>query len=108
MQGEEKKERWPFQPGDVVRIRKAWNALLAGKMVMILGAHSTTEWVISLLEGPALSVSEDRRGYVVTRTMIADDWALEPLGRAPRRRHMETVTDLVVQEARLRLEVSEE
>lgn len=68
------------KPGDLARIRKAWNELLEGRLVFIRRAYSSTEWLVYLLDGPAFSVSEDRCHLVVARSMIADDWALEPVG----------------------------
>lgn len=70
------------KPGDLARINKAWNELLEGRLVFIRRAHSSTEWLVYLLDGPAFSVSEDRCHMVVARAMIADDWALEPIGGA--------------------------
>ncbi|VVE90429.1 hypothetical protein PBR20603_04413 [Pandoraea bronchicola] len=68
------------KPGDLARIKKAWNELLEGRLVFIRRAYSATEWLVYLLDGPAFSVSEDRCHLVVARSMIADDWALEPVG----------------------------
>lgn len=68
------------KPGDLARIKKAWNELLEGRLVFIRRAYSATEWLVYLLDGPAFSVSEDRCHLVVARSMIADDWALEPIG----------------------------
>ncbi len=67
------------KPGDLARIKKAWNELLEGRLVFIRRAYSSTEWLVYLLDGPAFAVSEDRCHLVVARAMIADDWALEPL-----------------------------
>ncbi len=68
------------KPGDLARINKAWNELLEGRLVFIRRAYSATEWLVYLLDGPAFSMSEDRCHMVVARAMIADDWALEPVG----------------------------
>lgn len=70
------------KPGDLARINKAWNELLEGRLVFIRRAYSATEWLVYLLDGPAFSMSEDRCHMVVARAMIADDWALEPIGGA--------------------------
>lgn len=70
------------KPGDLARINKAWNELLEGRLVFIRRAHSSTEWLVYLLDGPAFSMSEDRCHMVVARAMIADDWALDPIGGA--------------------------
>ena len=67
------------KPGDLARIKKAWNELLEGRLVFIRHAYSATEWLVYLLDGPAFSISEDRCHMVVSRSMIADDWALEPI-----------------------------
>lgn len=87
------------KPGDLARIKKAWNELLEGRLVFIRRAWSETEWLVYLLDGPAFSVSEDRCHLVVARAMIADDWALEPIGGA-RRADTDSVTDSVDQSVR--------
>ncbi|VVE68900.1 hypothetical protein PAN31117_03133 [Pandoraea anapnoica] len=88
------------KPGDLARIKKAWNELLEGRLVFIRRSYSSTEWLVYLLDGPAFSVSEDRCHLVVARSMIADDWALEPIG-GQRREPSEEATDSVCQSARL-------
>ncbi len=88
------------KPGDLARIKKAWNELLEGRLVFIRRAYSSTEWLVYLLDGPAFSVSEDRCHLVVARSMIADDWALEPVG-GQHRKLAEEATDSIGQSARL-------
>lgn len=85
------------RPGDLARIRKAWNGLLEGRLVLVRHSYSETEWLVRVLDGPAFGLSEDRRRYVVTQTLIADDWALEPLGREPQPPNADAVTDSVAQ-----------
>lgn len=94
------------KPGDLARIKKAWNELLEGRLVFIRRAYSETEWLVYLLDGPAFSMSEDRCHMVVARAMIADDWALEPIGGA-RDEEADDVTDSDDQSVRHPQEASE-
>lgn len=77
--GEVRTTKLRCKPGDLARIRKAWNTLLEGKLVLVRRAYSDTEWLVCLFDGPAFALSEDRQRYVATQTLIADDWALVPL-----------------------------
>ncbi|HDR9802416.1 TPA: hypothetical protein QDC55_003290 [Burkholderia cenocepacia] len=67
------------RPGDLARIKSAWNTLLIGKIVLVRSAYTDSEWLVTLLDNPALTIRENRTGFVVTRAFIADDWSLEPL-----------------------------
>lgn len=95
------------KPGDLARIKKAWNELLEGRLVFIRRAYSSTEWLVYLLDGPAFGVSEDRCHLVVARAMIADDWALEPIGGV-RDDEREEVKGSSERQVRLPLGASEE
>ena len=95
------------KPGDLARIKKAWNELLEGRLVFIRRAYSATQWMVYLLDGPAFAISEDRCHMVVARAMIADDWALEPIGGV-RQDGSEDVKDSASRPTRLPLGASEE
>ncbi|ARK80994.1 hypothetical protein BOC40_11725 [Burkholderia pseudomallei] len=75
----EAKIRLRCRPGDLVRIKSSWNSLLVGRSAFVRRAYSECEWVINLLGEPALVPSEDGARIIVARSIIADDWALEPL-----------------------------
>lgn len=77
---EEGTMRLQCRPGDLAKIKRAWNALLVGKLVHVRRVHEGNKWLVSLLGEPALGVGEDRQRFVMTRTLIADDSALEPVG----------------------------
>ncbi|BET09407.1 hypothetical protein THI4931_04490 [Pandoraea sputorum] len=94
------------KPGDLARIKKAWNELLEGRLVFIRRSYSATQWMVYLLDGPAFAISEDRCHLVVARAMIADDWALEPIGGV-REDDDEDATDSANQRTRLPLEAFE-
>ena len=72
-------EKPQCKAGELARIKTARNKFLEGKLVLVRCRYSGTEWVVKMLEGPALARSEDRSRYVVTSVLIADEWALEPL-----------------------------
>lgn len=74
-------EKPQCKAGELARIKTARNKFLEGKLVLVRGRYSATEWVVRMLDGPALVRSEDRSRYVVTSILIADEWALEPLSR---------------------------
>lgn len=93
------------RPGDLARIKKAWNVTLVDQIVLIRRPYTDSEWFVTLLAGPALAFSEDRSRLIVTRTMIADDWALEPL-RGERSLYADEIMDSVAPAALLRLEAS--
>lgn len=83
MEGETKNNGLRCRPGDLAKIKSAWNQLLVGKLVVVRRSYSESEWVVRLLDLPALAISEDRKGHVITKTIIAGDWALEPLRDVP-------------------------
>lgn len=76
---EDAKIRLRCRPGDLVRIKTSWNSLLVGRSAFVRRAYSECEWVINLLGEPALVPSEDGARIIAARSIIADDWALEPL-----------------------------
>ena len=76
---EEAKSRLRCRPGDLARIKLSWNSLLVGRTAFVRKAYSQTEWIISLLGEPALVPSEDGTRIIAARSIIADDWALEPI-----------------------------
>lgn len=78
---EEAKSRLRCRPGDLARIKLSWNSLLVGRTAFVRKAYSQSEWIISLLGEPALVPSEDGTRIIAARSIIADDWALEPLMR---------------------------
>lgn len=65
--------------GDLARIKAAWNRLLEGAHVLVCRAHGEGNWIVRLQDEPAFALSEDRQRYIVTRTLVAPDWALDPL-----------------------------
>lgn len=75
----EAKNRLRCRPGDLVRIKSSWNSLLVGRSAFVRRAYSECEWVIALLGEPALVPSEDGTRIIAARSIIADDWALEPI-----------------------------
>lgn len=75
----EAKNHLRCRPGDLVRIKSSWNSLLVGRAAFVRRAYSECEWVINLLGEPALVPSEDGTSIIAARSIIADDWALEPL-----------------------------
>lgn len=94
------------KPGDLARIRRAWNELLKGRLVLVRRAYSETEWLVRVLDGPAFGVSEDRRRYVVTQTLIAEDWALEPLSGEQQPKSEDAAMDSSARWARFHPEAS--
>lgn len=88
------------KPGDLARIKRAWNALLVGELVFVRSYLSENVWLVSLLGEPALGVGADRKRLVVTRTLIAEDAALEPLDRWRESNGLEAVTGSGEREAR--------
>ncbi len=95
-----------YKPGEMARIKIARNKLLEGKVVLIRSRYSATEWVVRMLDMPALVMAEDRSHYVATRALIADEWALEPLCRSGAR--SSEITDSTAQEARPQTAAAEE
>lgn len=76
---EEAAIRLRCRPGDLARIKSSWNSLLVGRTVFVRRAYSDCEWIIALLGEPALVPSEDGARVIAARSIIADDWALEPI-----------------------------
>lgn len=105
--GETRTTKLRCKPGDLARIRKAWNRLLEGRLVFVRRAYSKTEWVVCLLDGPAFTLGEDCRRYIATRNLIADDWALEPLVGEHHIPRAERATGLGAPEVHSRLEACE-
>lgn len=88
------------KPGDLARIKRAWNALLVGELVFVRSYLPGNMWLVSLLGEPALGVGADRKRLVITRTLIADDAALEPLDSWREINSLEAVTGSGEREAR--------
>jgi hypothetical protein len=72
--------RLQCKPGDLARIKYAWNKSLVGRIVVIGERHSPTEWNVTLLGGPGVTLTKDRRQMTATSNLLAYDAALEPLG----------------------------
>lgn len=67
------------KPGDLARIKYAWNQALVGRLVLVGEAHSTTEWKVTLLGSAGVTLTKDRRRLTAGNRMLAYDSALEPL-----------------------------
>ena len=67
------------RPGDMAFIKRSWNPLLIGSLVLVKSMRSDCDWQVDLLGQPALLPSEDRRRYIVASRVIAEDSALVPL-----------------------------
>lgn len=67
------------KPGDLARIKYAWNQSLVGRIVVIGDRHSATEWNVTLLGGVGVTLTKDRRSMTATSRLLAYDAALEPL-----------------------------
>lgn len=67
------------RPGDLARVLTAWNKTLVGRIVFIEFQYSDTEWQITLLGEPGMTLGKNKNRLVITNRMIADDRALEPL-----------------------------
>lgn len=65
--------------GDMAFIKRSWNQLLIGSLVLVKSMRSDGHWEVVLFGQPVLLLSEDRRRYVVAPRVIAEDSALEPL-----------------------------
>lgn len=68
--------------GDLARVVEAWNPALVGRIVLIKAAHSPTEWVVSLLGEPGLTLTKNRKRIVASNCALAYDSALEPIRTA--------------------------
>ncbi|SDV47933.1 hypothetical protein SAMN05216551_10410 [Chitinasiproducens palmae] len=67
------------KPGDLALIKNAWNKALVGRLVVIGSAHSATEWNVTLVGEPGLTLTKNRRRLTAARRMLAYDAALEPI-----------------------------
>lgn len=65
--------------GDMAFIKRSWNPLLIGSLVLVKTMRPDGNWLVDLLGQPALLPSEDRRRYIVASRVIAEDKDLEPL-----------------------------
>lgn len=66
------------RPGDMAFIKRSWNPLLIGSLVLVKSMRRDGNWLVDLLGQPALLPSEDRRRYIVASRVIAEDSALVP------------------------------
>lgn len=67
------------RPGDLARVVDAWNPALVGRIVLIRMAHSETEWVVTLLGEPGVTLTKNRTRMVASNSALAYDSALEPI-----------------------------
>ncbi|RQZ50905.1 hypothetical protein DIE17_03775 [Burkholderia sp. Bp9099] len=67
------------KPGDLARIKEAWNPALIGRVVLVKAAHSETEWVVTLLGEPGVTLTKSRKRIVASNCALAYDAALEPI-----------------------------
>lgn len=67
------------RPGDLARVVSAWNPALIGRVVLIKTAHSRTEWVVTLLGEPGVTLTKNRKRIAASNCMLAYDSALEPI-----------------------------
>ncbi|WP_341771845.1 hypothetical protein [Burkholderia ambifaria] len=67
------------KPGDLARVVSAWNPALIGRVVLIKAAHSKTEWVVSLLGEPGVTLTKNRKRIAASNCVLAYDSALEPI-----------------------------
>lgn len=67
------------KPGDIAKIKEAWNPALIGRIVLIKAAHSDTEWLVTLLGEPGLTLTKNRKRIVASNRALAYDSALEPI-----------------------------
>ncbi|VVE33649.1 hypothetical protein PSP20601_03769 [Pandoraea sputorum] len=65
--------------GEMAFIKRSWNQLLIGSLVLVRSMRPDGHWEVVLLGQPALLISEDRRRHVVASRVIAEDSALVPL-----------------------------
>ncbi|RQU96663.1 hypothetical protein DF040_03235 [Burkholderia cenocepacia] len=70
------------QPGDLATIKEAWNPALVGRIVLIKAAHSRTEWVVTLLGEPGVTLTKNRKRITADNCALAYDSALEPIRTA--------------------------
>ena len=67
------------RPGDLARGVSAWNPALGGRIVLINAAHSRTEWVVTLLGEPGVTLTKNRKRIAASNCALAYDSALEPI-----------------------------
>lgn len=67
------------RPGDLARVVSAWNPALIGRVVLIKAAHSKTEWVVTLLGEPGVTLTKNRKRIAASNCALAYDSALEPI-----------------------------
>lgn len=67
------------RPGDLAKIKEAWNPALVGRIVLIKAAHSRTEWVVTLLGEPGVTLTKNRKRIAASNCALAYDSALEPI-----------------------------
>lgn len=70
------------KPGDLARIKYAWNQSLVGRIVIIGDAHSSTEWNVTLLGDAGVTLTKDRKRMTAANRLLAYDAALEPISVA--------------------------
>ncbi|OXI89312.1 hypothetical protein CFB50_08475 [Burkholderia sp. AU33423] len=67
------------RPGDLAKVKEAWNPALVGRIVLIKAAHSRTEWVVTLLGEPGVTLTKNRKRMAASSCVLAYDSALEPI-----------------------------
>ncbi|PJO24882.1 hypothetical protein EFP18_23450 [Burkholderia glumae] len=77
--GSERRQSLRCKPGDLARIKYAWNQALVGRIVLVEAAHSTTEWRVTLLGAAGVTLTKNRRRLTAGNRMLAYDAALEPI-----------------------------
>lgn len=82
MKGETKAGGLRCRPGDLARVVSAWNPALIGRLVLIKVAHSKTEWVVTLLGEPGVTLTKNRKRIAASNLALAYDSALEPIRAA--------------------------
>lgn len=76
-------DRLRCRPGDLARVIRAWNPALVGRVVLVGALHSATEWRVTLLGEPGMTLTKNRRRMTIASHMLAYDVALEPLRGEP-------------------------
>lgn len=67
------------RPGDMAFVKKSWNTLLIGRLVLVKAMRLDGNWEVVLLGQPALLPNENYSGHVITTRVIANDKDLTPL-----------------------------
>jgi hypothetical protein len=67
------------RPGDLARVVSAWNPALVGRIVLVVRIHKSTEWAITLLGEPGITLTKNRHRLGIGNNMLADDAQLEPI-----------------------------